>query len=208
MAQQTQQEIIASMTNLEGSGQDTFVENYSQLAYNTLYEMGISNAYLTSDQAAYILAKVVTDLVEDGNLSSTTLSLIASLRTNHPHSEDETTQGAQPMYKPANIREFVTPAEHKKPTTQIINGHNQKTYTAVGTIKGKFKQKNTSELNANGIVIVETKITFTTWWSNNLTAQDILTINNIDYEIVGDPENVEQRSRYAVLTLRLIKGGA
>ena len=92
MAQQTQQEIIASMTNLEGSGQDTFVENYSQLAYNTLYEMGISNTYLTSENAAYILAKVVTDLVEDGNLSNTTLSLIASLRTNHPRSEDETTQ--------------------------------------------------------------------------------------------------------------------
>ena len=89
---QAQQQIIANMTNLEGSGQDTFVENYTQLAYNTLYEMGISNTYLTSDAAAYILAKVVTDLVEDSNLSTTTLSLIASLRTNHPHSEDETTQ--------------------------------------------------------------------------------------------------------------------
>ena len=92
MAQQTQQEIIASMTNLEGSGQDTFVQNYTQLAYNTLYEMGISKAYLNSAEAAYILAKVVTDLVEDGNLSSTTNALIASLRTNHPHSEDEATQ--------------------------------------------------------------------------------------------------------------------
>lgn len=91
MADQTQQQIIASMTNLEGSDQNQFVENYTQLAYNTLYEMGISNAYLTSNAAAYVLAKVVTDYVEDGNLSNTTLSLIASLRTNHPHSEDETT---------------------------------------------------------------------------------------------------------------------
>ena len=90
---QTQQQIIASMTNLEGSGQDVFVENYSQLAYNTLYEMGISEAYLNSDAAAYILAKVVTDFVEDGNLSNTTNALIATLRTNHPHSEDETAQG-------------------------------------------------------------------------------------------------------------------
>ena len=93
MAQQTQAQIIASMTNLEGSGQDTFVENYTQLAYNTLYEMGISYAYLDGNNAAYILAKVVTDLVEDGTLSSTTNALIATLRTNHPHSEDETTQG-------------------------------------------------------------------------------------------------------------------
>ena len=89
---QTQQQIIASMTNLEGSGQDTFVENYTQLAYNTLYEMGISQTYLNSSVAAYILAKVVTDLVEDGTLSTTTNALIATLRTNHPHSEDETTQ--------------------------------------------------------------------------------------------------------------------
>ena len=85
------------------------------------------------------------------------------------------------MYKPANLREFVTPAVHKKPASEIINGHDQKTYTAVGTIKGKFKQKTTSELNANGLSVVEDKISFITWWSSNLEAQDVLTINNIDY---------------------------
>lgn len=112
------------------------------------------------------------------------------------------------MYKPANLREFVTPATHKKPTTQLIYGHNQKTYTVAGTIRGKFKQKTTSELNANGLSIVEDKVSFITWWSNNLEAQDVLTINNIDYEIVGTVENVEQRNRYAVLTLHRIEGGA
>ena len=89
---QTQAEIIANMTNLADSGQNQFVENYSELAFNTLYEMGISETYLKSTKAAYILAKVVTDLVEDGNLSNTTNALIATLRTNHPHSEDEMTQ--------------------------------------------------------------------------------------------------------------------
>lgn len=112
------------------------------------------------------------------------------------------------MYKPANIREFVTPAVLKKASEEIINGHNQKVYTVVGTIKGKFKQKTTSELNANGLSIVEDKISFITWWSNNLAAQDVLTINNIDYEIIGTVENVEQRNRYAVLTLHRIEGGA
>ena len=87
-----QNDIIANMTNLGDSGQDQFVENYTQLAYNTLYEMGISKAYLNSDAASYVLAKVVTDLVEDGNLSNTTNALIATLRTNHNHSEDVATQ--------------------------------------------------------------------------------------------------------------------
>ena len=84
-----QNEIIARMTNLADSGQDAFVEDYTELAKQTLYEMGISNKYLNDTKAAYILAKVVTDLVEDGNLSNTTNALIATLRVNHPHSEDE-----------------------------------------------------------------------------------------------------------------------
>lgn len=85
-----QNEIVANMTNLADSGQDAFVENYTELAKITLYEMGVSNTFINSNNAAYILAKVVTDLVEDGNLSNTTNSLIATLRVNHPHSEDET----------------------------------------------------------------------------------------------------------------------
>lgn len=83
-----QNEIIKNMTNLADSGQDDFVKNYAELAKQTLYEMGVSKKYLASNDAAYILAKVVTDLVEDGELSNTTNSLIATLRVNHPHSED------------------------------------------------------------------------------------------------------------------------
>lgn len=81
--------IIAKMTNLADSGQDDFVSDWSQMAKQALYEQGISNAYLNSEQAQYILGKAVTDLIEDGGFSSTTLSLIATLRVNHPHSEDD-----------------------------------------------------------------------------------------------------------------------
>ena len=83
-----QKDIIANMTNLADSGQDTFVENWTELAKITLYEQGISNKFLSSNEAAYVLAKVVTDLVDDGNLSTTTMALIATLRVNHSHSED------------------------------------------------------------------------------------------------------------------------
>ena len=80
---------IAQMTNLAGSGQDQFVHDWAQMAKIQLHEQGVSNAYLATDEAQFILAKAVTDLIEDGNLSATTLSLIATLRVNHPHSEDE-----------------------------------------------------------------------------------------------------------------------
>ena len=83
-----QNDIIASMTNLADSGQDEFVNNWAELAKLTLYEQGVSNKFINSAQSAYFLAKIVTDLVEDGALSKTTEKLIASLRVNHPHSED------------------------------------------------------------------------------------------------------------------------
>lgn len=86
-------EVIKTMTNLADSGQDDFVRDWAEMARITLYEQGVSNAFLNSNEAEYILAKVVTDLIEDGDLSKTTLQIIATLRVNHPHSEDITEGG-------------------------------------------------------------------------------------------------------------------
>lgn len=82
-------EIIKNMTNLADSGQDEFVGNYAELARTMLYEQGISNKFLTSSKADYIIAKVVIDLIDNGELSQTTQSIIATLRINHSHGEDQ-----------------------------------------------------------------------------------------------------------------------
>lgn len=81
-------EIIANMTNLGDSGQDKFIENWTEYAKLTLYEQGVSHKFINSDRASYILAKIVTDIVEDGALSKAAETMIAALRVNHPHSED------------------------------------------------------------------------------------------------------------------------
>jgi hypothetical protein len=84
-----QNEIVARLTNLADSGQDAFIEDYKELAKQMLYEMGVSMKYLNSEAASYILGKVVTDLIDTGNIATSTEKLfIASLRVNHPHSED------------------------------------------------------------------------------------------------------------------------
>lgn len=80
---------IKVMMNLADSGQDDFVTNWANMAYQTLYEQGVSKTYLDSADASYVIAKIATDLIEDGNLTSTSLSLIATLRANHPHAEDQ-----------------------------------------------------------------------------------------------------------------------
>lgn len=87
--ERTQDDIVASLSNIGDSGQDQFVQDQKELAKITLHEMGISQKFLNSKEASYVLGKFATDNVEDGNLSTTMKELIATLRVNHPHSEDE-----------------------------------------------------------------------------------------------------------------------
>lgn len=112
------------------------------------------------------------------------------------------------MYKPANVREFITPAVHKKAVESVVNGRLTKSLEIVGTLRGKFKQKGCAEMGANGLTVVNEKTSFITWYKSDLTAADVLTINGIDYEIIGTVENVEMRGRYAVINLERISGGA
>lgn len=112
------------------------------------------------------------------------------------------------MYKPAKIREFVTPAIHKKVVEEVINGRTRKTVKTVATVRGKFKLKGTSEISANGLTVVNDKTTFVTWYKADYSSKDILSIGGVDYEIIGTPENTENRGRYSVLNLERIGGGA
>lgn len=93
MAERTSLEIISNMTNIADSGQDGFVSDWSEFAKNLLRERGVSEKYINSAASAYILAKIITDMVEDGELSKTSEIFIASLRINHPKSEDKEGEG-------------------------------------------------------------------------------------------------------------------
>ena len=112
------------------------------------------------------------------------------------------------MYKPANVREFVTPAVHKKAVEVVVNGRLTKSLEIVGTLRGKFKQKGCAEIGANGLTLINENTTFTTFYNSNLATTDVLEINGNNYEIKGNVENVEMRGRYAVLNLEKISGGA
>ena len=114
------------------------------------------------------------------------------------------------MYKPCRLSEMVTPAIHQKPTYSPVHGREKKEYTDAPrpNIRGKFKQKGTAEATANGVIVINEKTTFSTWYKADLEGGDRLIINGIAYEIKGKPENVEARGRYCVCNLEAIKGGA
>ena len=93
MAESTSNEIISNMTNVGDSGQDGFVSDWAAFAKNLLSERGVSQKYINSAASAYILGKIVTDMIEDGELSKVSSDFIASLRINHPKSEDKEDEG-------------------------------------------------------------------------------------------------------------------
>ncbi len=88
MAERSHLEIISNMTNIADSGQNGFVSDWTEFAKNLLSERGVSQKYINGATSAYILGKIVTDMIEDGELSQMSESFIASLRVNHPKSED------------------------------------------------------------------------------------------------------------------------
>lgn len=110
------------------------------------------------------------------------------------------------MYKPANIREFVTDAIHQKLTRSMIYGREQETWANAErpNLRGAFKQKSSSQMTANGLVVVGEKITYTTWYKSDLADGDRLIINGTAYTIKGAPDNTEGRNRYAVCTLERV----
>lgn len=88
MAERSQNEIVSNMGNIGDSGQDSFAADWTEFARELLRSRGVSETYINSTRAAYILGKIVTDMVDDGELSATSEGLIKSARVNHPKSED------------------------------------------------------------------------------------------------------------------------
>lgn len=114
------------------------------------------------------------------------------------------------MYKPAKIREFLTAATLYKAKSTIINGRTSTTYEKAENpnLRGKFKLKGTSEVNQNGLTIVNDRTTFVTWYRPDIKSIDILEIRGTRFKILGSVENTELRDRFLVLNLEVYTGGA
>lgn len=76
---------------------------------------------------------------------------------------------------------------------------------------GSFATYGGTERTANGIVVVEDTATVETWYRPEFTASARVALANAPgklYEIVGEPENIEQRNLYTKMKLTAVRGGA
>ena len=95
------------------------------------------------------------------------------------------------------------------PTEKIIKGTVKKTFEAEKEpFFCSFKTFGGTETNVNGITVVENTAVIETWYDPRITSECAIRVNDIDYEILGTPENINMRNQYLKFKIRAIKGGA
>jgi hypothetical protein len=114
-------------------------------------------------------------------------------------------------YKPA--KDFNTPM-----LLYVVTGYtkNMGVETPVHATEGilfygSFATYGGTERTVNDVVVVEDTATVETWYNPAFTASARVALANASgklYEIVGEPENIEQRNLYTKMKLTAVRGGA
>lgn len=117
------------------------------------------------------------------------------------------------MYTPT--APFVTPLRLFVPEYTNAKGSPKKTYTDANVVIytsfrsfGGTQTTRGSDGKSNGVVVIEDTVTIETWYNPKVTADCILYYGNKPYEILGVPEDIENRHQYMRFKIRHIKGGA
>lgn len=121
------------------------------------------------------------------------------------------------MFRPNEAAQMTTPLRLQQPDNAVSFGVNTKAYKNVnGVIWANFKTFGGTEKNDNGVISVEDTAQVVCWYRPDIKGdcRVVLLDGNEDtaaakcYEILGEPENIEQRNMFLKFKVRRIKGGA
>ena len=114
------------------------------------------------------------------------------------------------MYRPREVNQMVTPMMIYKADESYELGVLRKTLTLVDRIFCNFKTYGGTEKEVNGVIAVEDTATIMTWYHPDIKSDCILErlTDGARFEILGEPENIEQRNMVLKFKIRRIKGGA
>lgn len=108
-------------------------------------------------------------------------------------------------------KQKTTPYMRLIARTERINGVTVKTYEPDGVVRFcNFSTYGGTERDVNGVLSVEDTAQMVTWYEPDITGSDHIRIliTEAEYEIIGEPENIELRRQEMTFKVRRIKGGA
>lgn len=86
----TEQELlmkVKDMTNYTSDYHDKFLSGWIAEAKSILSNSGVNDETIDSDCSVGVIAQIITDIVDNGGLSSMTLNRISQLALTHPRKE-------------------------------------------------------------------------------------------------------------------------
>ena len=111
------------------------------------------------------------------------------------------------MYTPTSS--FVTPLKLFTPEYVTEKGSTKKIYKDANTIIfTSFRSFGGTEIKSNDVLVVEDTVTIETWYNPKIKAECRLYSGDIPYEIIGTPEDIENRHQYMRFKIRKVRGGA
>lgn len=112
------------------------------------------------------------------------------------------------MYRPNSP--FTVPMFLLIPTTTTVKGSTKNTYPETGVrINCSFRTFGGTEKTVDGVITVENTAVIETWYRPDIKAScELEDVDGLRYEILGTPEDIEQRHQFLRFKVRAIKGGA
>lgn len=112
-----------------------------------------------------------------------------------------------PDYKPPT--RFNVAMQLLFPTNKEYNGVNKKVFPESGPVFfGSFRTFGGTETQVNGVFGIENTAVVETWFNPSITPDCRIKLGTKDYDIIQDPENIDQYSQYMRFKVRLVGGEA
>lgn len=114
------------------------------------------------------------------------------------------------MLKPNSALQMTTSMQILKPQYVTNLGVTTKTYTDGDVISVNFKSYGGTESQTNGVLSVIDTAQITCWFHPDITSDCRLRRlrDNAEYEVLGEPENLEERNQILYFKIRRVKGKA
>ena len=110
------------------------------------------------------------------------------------------------MYRPSEP--FTTSVELFNPTYETIMGVTKKNYPETGEIIFcSFKSYGGTETTVNDQLVVVDTANIETWYRPDITSSSMIRLNGESYEVMGKPEDIEQRHQFLKFKVRGVRGG-
>jgi len=110
------------------------------------------------------------------------------------------------MYRPSGA--FTTRVILQNPTHTTVKGVQKKEYKDVGPLNCLFKTYGGTESTSNDVLSVVETANIETWYRPDITSGSRIQYGAKLYEVMGDPEDIEERHQYLKFKVRRVHGGA